>query len=133
LALACNYRSSSIPSKKVYHNSKELVDCDRVKIVSKPGEYLLTIENAQPSDAGEYTFILEDECGITSHTTQLNVYTPKESSKKAPLAIVTPLRDVTEVFEGIPLDLHIKVSSAEPFTYVWTKNKEVIVDSDYFQ
>lgn len=134
LALASQVRSSSIPSKKVYHNGYEITDSERLKIVENDNEILLEIENARTCDEGEYTLMLEYEDGMFSSTTFARVHYVEDETCNEKLLpkIGQQLRDNVTSIEGLPLDLTFTLDCKIPFDYIWMRNNEVIINSSDF-
>lgn len=134
MALATQTRASSIPSKKtVYHNGYDITSCERLSIIENENEILLEIDNVKTYDEGEYTLMLESEDGVFTTSTFARVYYEEDEAfnEKLPPRVGSELRDVTSI-EGLPMDLTFIVDCRTPFDYVWTKDDEVLINSDDF-
>lgn len=135
LVLATQVRSSSIPSnKKVYHNGYEINDNDRLKITELNNEVLLEIDNATPTDGGEYTLLFEHEDILFTTTTIAKVCENDEenSQNHIPPKIKKGLPERVLSGEGLPLDLTFVVDCKDPFDYVWMRDDEVVFNSEDF-
>lgn len=132
MALSCQYRSSSIPSKKVFHNGREVFDSDRMEVNISNTMCSLVIQKAEIADAGEYTLILENEMGMLSMTTTMAVLEEEDEVIERPPRLVTLLAPSIEAREGQPLDLTFEVDSTLPFNYYWMRDEENVLDTDDF-
>jgi myosin-light-chain kinase len=134
LALAGQYRASSIPSKRMYHNGQEIVDSDRIQTHIDSTNFSLVINHVTMADRGEYTCLLENEDGgVLSTTTFVEVYdTEDDIPKGCPPKIIRHLPADVDIEEGNILDLTFEIESNEPYNYIWTKDDELLKNSDEF-
>lgn len=133
LALASQMRSSSIPSKKVYHNGYEITDSERLNILQNNDEVVLEIDQVTKQDEGEYTLLFEYEDILFTTTTYARIYEDEEDDFDGiPPKIKRNLQMEYNTSEGLPLDLTFGVESKEPFEYVWERDGEMIPNSDDF-
>ncbi len=131
LALAAQTRSSSIPSKKVYHNGYEVTDSERLTIRQNKDVVTLEIENVGKEDEGEYTLLFEHEDIFFTTTTYARIIDQEEDQEQEPPIIKKGLQDCLAM-EGMPLDLIFVVDSKTPFDYVWERDGELVPNSDDF-
>jgi hypothetical protein len=134
MALATQTRASSIPSKKtVFHNGYDITSCERLTITENENEILLEIDNVKTYDEGEYTLMVETENNIFTTSTFARVHYVEDEAfdEKMPPRFGQELRNVTSI-EGLPLDLTLTVDCKIPFDYMWTKDDEILVNSDDF-
>jgi Immunoglobulin I-set domain len=134
MALATQTRASSIPSKKtVFHNGYDITSCDRLSVSKNENEILIEIDNVKTYDEGEYTLMLETADGVFTTSTFAKVHYDEDEvfSEKIPPKVGRALRNVTSI-EGLPMDLTLKVDSKIPFDYAWTKDDELLINSDDF-
>lgn len=134
LALSCSLRGSSVPLiRKYYHNGHEVSETNRIKFVMESNNLHLYIDEVQLTDQGEYTIVCEFENNkIISSTTIVKVYKTKDMLPKDAPKIVKHLKSNIRCKEGISLDLLLKVDSCVPYQWIWKKNNDLIIDSDYF-
>lgn len=134
MALATQTRASSIPSKKtVYHNGYDITSCERLSITENENEILLEIDKVKTYDEGEYTLMLESDDGVFTTSTFARVHYEEEEAfdEKLQPKFASELRDITSI-EGLPMDLTFIVDCKTPFDYVWTKDNEILINSDDF-
>lgn len=136
MALAAGFRGSSVPSCKFYHNGLELRDNERVHIDLLQEEAFLFVDNVTKEDEGIYTCViegLEHEPIVTS--TLVTFLTPQEIEQpiKTICEIVQPLPEEIEQCEGETIDLCFEMKTNMPYTYLWTRNGELIKESDDFK
>lgn len=133
MALACQFRGSSAPAKKFYHNGAEVMETDRVRIVDDGEKCELVFENAESSDQGEYTCVAENDYGIVSTTSFVNIYEAEEDIPKLCPEFIKILEPQINTKEGSPLDLICQVDSCVPFEFQWKRGSAVINDTDDFR
>lgn len=127
-------RASSIPTKKtVYHNGYDITNCERLTVTENENEILIEIDSVKTYDEGEYTLMLETADGVFTTSTFARVHYDEDEvfSEKIAPKVGRALRNVTSI-EGLPVDLTLKVDCKIPFDYMWTKDDELIYNSDDF-
>jgi len=102
---------------------------DRIKVVKKPeGVVILTIDNANLQDSGQYEAKAINSKGEASSASQVKVELPQRAplmQKELPLQI--------KIDEGKPLNLIAKVDGQPLPEVQWTKNGVPIKPSDGFK
>lgn len=136
MALATQTRASSIPAKKttVFHNGYDITSCERLSIIEHENEILLEIDSVKTYDEGEYTLMVESADGVFTTSTFARVYYSDDEifHEKIPPRIRRALRNLTSI-EGLPLDLTFEIDCKLPFDYTWTRDDEILVNSDDFR
>lgn len=134
LALACNFRGSSVPARKFYHNGEEMVDSDRVAIAHEGDWSRLTIDQVVASDTGLYTCVAEDALGAVASSSTLVTFSDSDDLDVRPKApsFVKPLPSHISCPEGTPIDLSCTVRSSEPFEVCWYREEELLQDTSEF-
>lgn len=131
LALAANFRGSSVPARKFYHNGDEMnLDDKRIQITKNDSNISLTIDNVQTKDEGIYTCIAENEFGIAASSTYVTLfYDESEIVKQAP-EFVRSLEAIKTIENGHSLDLTCQVQSFTPFDVQWKHDGKMIAADD---
>ncbi|XP_075167097.1 stretchin-Mlck isoform X1 [Haematobia irritans] len=145
MALAAGYRGSSVPSCKFYQNGNEIVldQTDRIQMHVGEDEVFLFVDNVTKADEGIYTCVIEGEghdpivsatvvefstkCSDTDNNND-DIIGDIESVCK----IIKPLPDAVEHYEGETIDLCFEFECSQPYTYTWSRNGELIKDSEDF-
>lgn len=130
LALAANFRGTSVPARKFYHNGEEVHESDRLHIVNDGDRSCLVIETVSAEDKGVYTCIAENEFSIAGSSTLVSFDEPNDESIPE---VVRHLEGHTRCQEGLPVDLICAVRSSKPFEMSWFKDENPITDSDEFR
>lgn len=127
LALATNFRGTSAPTRKFYHNGNDVcLDDPRIKVTEDKFNINLTIENAQPKDEGLYTCIAEDEFSIAASSTYVTLFQNESEIVKQAPEFVRTLETVETIENGQYLDLACQVQSFTPFDVQWKFNSKMI-------
>lgn len=127
LALAANFRGTSAPTRKYYHNGNDVnLDDPRIKINEDNFNIDLTIENAQPKDEGLYTCIAENEFSISASSTYVTLFQNESEIVKQAPEFVRALESIETVENGQHLDLACQVQSFTPFDVQWKFNSKMI-------
>lgn len=134
LALACNFRGSSVPARKFYHDGKVIVDSDRVAISHEGDWSRLSIDNVTAFDAGLYTCVAEDAFGAVASSSTLVTFNDSDDLDVRPKApsFVKSLPSHISCPEGTPVDLNCTVRSSEPFEVHWYRDDELLQDTSEF-
>ncbi|XP_036332534.1 muscle M-line assembly protein unc-89-like [Rhagoletis pomonella] len=136
MALATGYRGSSVPSCKFYHNGYELEEDDeRVQIVVNEREALLCIDNVTEADEGLYTCILQGEHEPLLSSTWVQFQSTEDEALAARLReprISRSLPTQLQAYERDTVDLCLELECAEPYSYTWTRNGELLPDDEDF-
>lgn len=130
LALACNFRGGSVPNKKFYHNGTEMPPTDRIRVIENEETSCLVIDNVQAEDEGVYTCIANNESGIAATST---IVTFNDAQEHNAPEIIRGLGKSVQAKEGYVLDLVCSVVCSDPFEMVWSRNGDVLHDSDDFR
>lgn len=130
LALAGNFRGTSVPARKFYHNGVEVHESERVHILTEGDRSSLIIDSVSAYDSGIYTCIAENEFSIAGSSTLVSF---NESNDDSPPEVIQHLDDHTRCQEGLPLDLICAVRCSKPFEMSWFKDGNPISDSDEFR
>lgn len=133
LVLASNFRGSSVPTRKFYHNGEEInTNDERIEIIKNNSSINLIIDNVQNKDEGIYTCIGENEFGIAATSTYVTLFqSESEIIKQAP-QFVRELEAIRVTEGGQSLDLTCQVQSFSPFEVQWKRDHKFISDSDDF-
>ncbi|EDW61837.2 uncharacterized protein Dvir_GJ20095, isoform B [Drosophila virilis] len=132
MALASGFRGSSVPSVRFYHNNVELVQSDRVHIVLQEDEAMLFVDNVTLDDEGVYTCIISGDHDPLISSIDVKFHGSSTEIQHRPAAIAEPLPELTKSVEGEVIDLCCAINSAEPYSYVWLRNGEILPDSEEF-
>ncbi|KAH8390355.1 hypothetical protein KR200_010964 [Drosophila serrata] len=137
MALASGYRGSSVPSVRFYHNNVEVEESERVHILLQKEDSmaLLIVDNVTRDDEGVYTCIISGSNHdplISSTTVSFNDNKAEEIPARRGAVITEPLPEITKSLEGEVIDLCCGIDCEEPYSYVWLRNGEVLLDSDEF-
>lgn len=130
LALACNFRGGSVPNKKFYHNGTELQPTDRVRMIENDETSCLLVDNVQAQDEGVYTCIGDNESGIAATST---IVTFNDTQEHTAPEFIRGLGKSIQAKESYILDLVCCVVCSDPFEMVWSRDGDVIHDSDDFR
>lgn len=130
LALAGNFRGTSVPARKFYHNGHEVLESDRVQILTEGDRSSLIIEAVTDDDQGVYTCIADNEFSIAGSSTFVSFDEPKS---QGPPKVIRHLDGHTRCTEGLPVDLMCTVRCSEPFEMTWLRDDKPISDSDEFR
>lgn len=138
MALAAGYRGSSVPSCKFYQNGCELHEDDRIHIQLTDGEAFLVIDTVTKDDEGLYTCVIEGEGHDPIVTSTVVAFMPNTDDDvpqgTEPVCKITkPLPDAVEYSEGEIIDLCFELECHQPYTYTWSRNGELIKDSEDFR
>lgn len=133
IVLATNFRGTSAPVRKFYHNGEEMdMADDRYKVIQNNSKISLNIDNAQSEDEGIYTCIAENEFGIVATSTNLTLFKSDDEIVRQSPVFVCDLKEL-RVAEGRQfLDLNCKVQSFSPFDVQWKRDHKLLEDSDDF-
>ncbi|XP_046811447.1 muscle M-line assembly protein unc-89 isoform X4 [Lucilia cuprina] len=135
MALASGFRGSSVPSCKFYHNGLELQESERVHVDLLQEEAFLFVDNVSKDDEGLYTCVIEGhehEPITTSTVVKFLTVEELQQPSKTQCEIVQHLPDEIEHWEGETIDLCFELKTNMPYTYMWTRNGELIKESDDF-
>ncbi|XP_064551728.1 titin homolog isoform X6 [Drosophila montana] len=132
MALASGFRGSSVPSVRFYHNNVELEPSDRVHIVLQEDEAMLFVDNVTLNDEGVYTCIISGDHDPLISSIDVKFHGSSTEIQHRPAAIAEPLSELTKSVEGEVVDLCCAIDSAEPYSYVWLRNGEILPDSEEF-
>lgn len=130
LALAANFRGTSVPARKFYHNGEEVHESDRMHIVNDGDRSSLFIESVCAEDMGVYTCVAENEFSIAGSSTLVSFDEPND--ERSP-EVVRHLEGNTRCQEGLLVDLMCAVRCSKPFEMSWFKDGNPIYDSDEFR
>lgn len=131
LVLATNFRGTSVPARKFYHNGDEVdLMSRRIQLTENDCGSLLTIDNVTERDEGIYTCIAENEFGIVATSTYIGFFQQEsEIIKQAPEFVRT--LQATRARDGDrALDLTCQVQSFTPFEVQWKRNGKFISEMD---
>lgn len=131
LALATNFRGTSVPARKFYHNGDEIdLLSRRVQLTDDDFGSVLSIDNVTARDEGIYTCIAENEFGIASTSTYIAFFqTESEMVKQAP-EFVRTLQPTRALGGNRALDLTCQLQSFTPFEVQWKRNGKFISEMD---
>ncbi|XP_065370323.1 titin isoform X6 [Calliphora vicina] len=135
MALASGFRGSSVPSCKFYHNGLELLDNDRVHIDLLQEEAFLFVEYVTKDDEGIYTCVVEGHEHEPIVTSTVVTFLTTEQIQHPPKTICEILQSLPneiEHWEGETIDLCFELNTNMPYTYMWSRNGELIKESDDF-
>ncbi|XP_037942022.1 myosin light chain kinase, smooth muscle-like, partial [Teleopsis dalmanni] len=134
MALAAGFRGSSVPACKFYHNDSELLESNRVHIEVFSNEAVLFIDNCTYDDSGTYTCIIEGDHEPITTTVDIIIHDQKLIKSFLPKEprITKHLPEETQSVERETIDLSFEFDCSLPYSYVWTRNGDVINDSDDF-
>uniref|UniRef100_T1P7Q7 Myosin light chain kinase, smooth muscle n=1 Tax=Musca domestica TaxID=7370 RepID=T1P7Q7_MUSDO len=150
MALAAGFRGSSVPSCKFYHNGQELLANERIhmQLLENAGEVFLVIDSVTKEDEGIYCCIIEGEDHEPIVTSTVVEFLPSENngdtddgscgdirtsaSIETICKIVKPLPDAVDCSEGEIIDLCFELECNQPYSYTWSRNGELIKDSEDF-
>lgn len=132
LTLASNFRGTSAPTRKFYHNGIEIDLADsRMNVEQSDAAINLTIENVQARDEGIWTCIAENEFGIAASSTYITLFQEESEIVKQAPEFVRTLESINTIENGNSLDLTCQVQSFTPFDIQWKYNSKMIsFDSD---
>uniref|UniRef100_A0A1I8NUE4 Muscle M-line assembly protein unc-89 n=1 Tax=Stomoxys calcitrans TaxID=35570 RepID=A0A1I8NUE4_STOCA len=150
MALAAGYRGSSVPSCKFYHNGNEIPmdhPDSRFQMHLCEDEVFLFVDNVSKADEGTYTCVIEGEghdpivtstvvkfvpsCNATDDDAD-DTETINANIKPRVCKIIKPLPDAVEHYEGETIDLCFELECNQPYTYIWSRNGELIKNSEDF-
>lgn len=127
LALAANFRGTSTPARKFYHNGNDVnFDDQRIKISENDANIMLTIDNVQLKDEGIYTCIAENEFSIAASSAYVTLFKDESEIVRQAPEFVRTLDSVQTVENGQHLDLTCQVQSFTPFEVQWKYNSKMI-------
>lgn len=130
LTLAADFRGTSAPVRRFYHNGNDLnLDDTRIKITEDNFNINLTIENVQQKDEGIYTVIAENEFSIAASSTYITLFQDESEIVKQAPEFVRTLESIETLENGQPLDLTCQVQSFTPFDVQWKYNSKMIPSS----
>lgn len=135
LALATNFRGTSAPVRKFYHNGNDVnMDDPRINVIEENSSIQLTIDDAQAKDEGIYTCIAEDAYSIAASSTYVTLFLDESEIVKQAPEFVRTLESMQTVENGQHLDLTCQVQSFTPFEVQWKYNSKMIPAStdDYW-
>lgn len=127
LALAANFRCTSAPTRKFYHDGNDVnLDDPRIKITKDDTDINLTIDNVQQKDEGIYTCIAENAFSIAATSTYVKLFQDESEIVKQAPEFVRTLESIQFVECGQHLDLTCQVQSFTPFEVQWKYNSKSI-------
>lgn len=128
LALAANFRGTSAPTRKFYHNGNDInLDDSRIKIDTNDDMCIsLVIDNVQTKDEGIYTCIAENEYSIAASSTYVTLFQDESEIVKQAPEFVRTLESIKTIESGQHLDLTCQVQSFTPFEVQWKYNSKMI-------
>lgn len=127
LALASNFRGTSAPARKFYHNGNDVnLDDPRINLVETEASINLTIDNVQLKDEGIYTCIAENEFSIAASSTYVTLFQHESEIVKQAPEFVRTLESMQTIENGQHLDLTCQVQSFTPFDVQWKYNSKMI-------
>lgn len=136
MALASGFRGSSVPSCKFYHNGLELQENERVHIDFTLEEAFLFVDNVTKEDEGIYTCIIEDPDHDPIVTSTIVRFLSNDLTNQRPQTVCKILQSLPneiDQMEGETIDLCFELESNVPYTYLWSRNGELIKDSEDFK
>lgn len=130
LTLAANFRGTSAPVRKFYHNGTDInFDDSRIRIEADDTDQFninLTIDNVQAKDEGIYTCIAENAFSIAATSTYVTLFHDESEIVKQAPEFVRPLDSIETIENGQHLDLTCQVQSFTPFDVQWKYNSKMI-------
>lgn len=135
LSLTTNFRGTSAPARKFYHNGNDInFDDKRIHIANDANQINLIIDNAQTKDEGIYTCIMENEFSIAATSTYVTLFRDESEIVKQAPEFVRVLESLEIMENGHSLDLTCHVQSFTPFDVQWKFNSKMIAfDSDEYR
>lgn len=135
LALAANFRGTSVPARKFFHDGAEVYETDRTHIVHAGDRSTLIVADACAADQGWYTCMADTEFSIAASSTLVTF--DDDERQHSSMTIVQPLPSHVRCCEGIAVDLQMIFNSRccplQPFEMRWFRDEEPINDSDEFR
>lgn len=131
LALATNFRGTSMPARKFYHNGDEIdLMSRRVQFTENDAGCVLTIDNVTARDEGIYTCIAENEFGVAATSTYIAFFQHESEMVKQAPEFVRTLQPTRARDGSRALDLTCQVQSFTPFEVQWKRNGKFIPEMD---
>lgn len=134
LVLASNFRGGSVPSCKFHHDGDEIVvDGERIRMVQDQQTVTLIIDDVTEADEGVYTCLADDEYNMSASSIVVKFTdNPKKYRMKDP-EFLQELGMYRTVEGDEFLDLQCIVDTFDmPFDVKWSRNGEIIDNSDRF-
>lgn len=113
---------------KWLHNGEEIdaENDDKITVTQSPdGSSTLTIDDAQPSDSGEYTAVATNDAGQTKTSSYVDVVEPSPSRPK----FESELKDI-KVPKGETVKLEVKISGFPKPRIQWFRDEDEISPFD---
>ncbi|XP_039287324.1 LOW QUALITY PROTEIN: muscle M-line assembly protein unc-89 [Nilaparvata lugens] len=128
--LACDVQASPSPNITWYRNTEVVVKSDRIHPLWDGRCARLKLTSLEREDAGVYTCVAENELGTTRCSAELLVLAeddPSDADLRPPV-FLTGLPATTNIPEGQPAELQVKLQGTQPLEVVWSKDKVELPD-----